>query len=75
MSWQDWQESRKEQQFGMRRKAGTALHQRSIRLDARYTSALARLFFLWTEHKKAARVDGWRKQKRPLVGAPNGETI
>lgn len=53
MSWQDWQESRKEQQFDMRRKAGTALHQRSIRLDARYTSALALLFFLWTEHEKS----------------------
>ena len=53
MSWQDWQESRKEQQFDMRRKAGTALPQRSIRLDARYTSALARLFFLWTEHEKS----------------------
>lgn len=53
MSWQNWQESRKEQQFDMRRKAGTALLQRSIRLDARYTSALVRLFFLWIEHEKS----------------------
>ena len=53
MSWQNWQESLKEQQFDMRRKVGTALPQRSIRLDARYTSALARLFFLWIEHEKS----------------------
>ena len=67
MSWQNWQESHKEQLFDMRRKAGTALLQRSIRLDARYTSALARLFFLWTEHEKS-RPSGRLEETKKAVG-------